>query len=144
MFLWSNTIGLLNQDVEQKLEFLTAAAAKSLQSCPTLCNPIDVSPPGSPAPGILQARTLEWGAIAFSNAWKWKESEVAQSCPTQQPYGPQPTRLLSPWDFPGKSTGVGCHCLLRGFLTAAPYNMLICTICFKERKVTWRIFQNYQ
>ena len=48
------------------------AAAKSLQSCPTLCDPIDVSPPGSPAPGILQARTLEWTAISFSNAWKWK------------------------------------------------------------------------
>ena len=44
-----------------------AAAAKSLQSCPTLCDPIDGSPPGSPVPGILQARTLEWGAIAFSN-----------------------------------------------------------------------------
>ena len=45
-----------------------AAAAKSLQSCPTLCNPIDGSPPGSPVPGILQARTLEWVAISFSNA----------------------------------------------------------------------------
>ena len=45
-----------------------AAAAKSLQSCPTLCDPIDGSPPGSPVPGILQARTLEWGAISFSNA----------------------------------------------------------------------------
>ena len=45
-----------------------AAAAKSLQSCPTLCNPIDSSPPGSPVPGILQARTLEWVAISFSNA----------------------------------------------------------------------------
>ena len=45
-----------------------AAAAKSLQSCPTLCDPIDGSPPGSPVPGILQARTLEWVAIAFSNA----------------------------------------------------------------------------
>ena len=45
-----------------------AAAAKSLQSCPTLCNPIDSSPPGSPIPGILQARTLEWVAISFSNA----------------------------------------------------------------------------
>ena len=55
-----------------------AAAAKSLQSCPTLCDPIDGNPPGSPVPGILQARTLEWVA-----------------------------------DFPGKSTGVGCHCLLR-------------------------------
>ena len=48
------------------------AAAKSLQSCLTLCNPIDGSPPGSPVPGILQARTLEWVAISFSNAWKWK------------------------------------------------------------------------
>ena len=47
-----------------------AAAAKSLQSCPTLCDPIDGSPPGSPVPGILQARTLEWVAISFSNAWK--------------------------------------------------------------------------
>ena len=46
----------------------TAAAAKSLQSCPTLCDPIDGSPPGSPVPGILQARTLEWVAISFSNA----------------------------------------------------------------------------
>ena len=49
-----------------------AAAAQSLQSCPTLCNPIDSSPPGSLIPGILQARTLEWVAISFSNAWKWK------------------------------------------------------------------------
>ena len=49
-----------------------AAAAKSLQSCPTLCDPIDDSPPGSAIPGILQARTLEWVAISFSNAWKWK------------------------------------------------------------------------
>ena len=49
-----------------------AAAAKSLQSCPTLCNPKDSSPPGSPVPGILQARTLKWVAISFSNAWKWK------------------------------------------------------------------------
>ena len=51
---------------------VATAAAKSLQSCPTLCNPIDGSPPGSPVPGILQARTVEWVAISFSNAWKWK------------------------------------------------------------------------
>ena len=51
---------------------LTAAAAKSLQSCPTLCDPTDGSPPGSAVPGILQARTQEWVAISFSNAWKWK------------------------------------------------------------------------
>ena len=49
-----------------------AAAAKSLQSCPTLCDPIDGGPPCSPVPGILQARTLEWVAISFFNAWKWK------------------------------------------------------------------------
>ena len=49
-----------------------AAAAKSLQSCSILCDPIDSSPQGSPVPGILQARTLEWVAISFSNAWKWK------------------------------------------------------------------------
>ena len=51
---------------------LVSAAAKSLQSCPTLCDPIDGSPAVSPVPGILQARTLEWVAISFSNAWKWK------------------------------------------------------------------------
>ena len=72
------------------------AAAKSLQSCPTPCDPIDSSPPGSTIPGILQARILEWVAISFSNAWKWKVK----------------MKLLSrPWEFPGKSTGVGCHCL---------------------------------
>ena len=54
------------------LHHISAAAAKSLQSCPTLCDPIDGSLPGSPVPGILQARTQEWVAISFSNAWKWK------------------------------------------------------------------------
>ena len=51
---------------------IAIAAAKSLQSCPTLCDPIDGRPSGSPVPGILQARTLEWVAISFSNVWKWK------------------------------------------------------------------------
>ena len=174
-----------------------AAAAKSLQSCPTLCDPIDCSPPVSSVHGILQARTLEWVAISSSNAWKWKvkvkslsrvrllatpwtaahqappsmgfprqehgllllllsrfshvrlcatpEMAAHQASPSlgfsrqehwsglsfpspmhesekwkwsrsvvsdsQQPHGLQPTRLLRPWDFPGKSTGVGCHCL---------------------------------
>ena len=59
-----------------------AAAAKSLQSCPTLCNPIDGSPPDSLVPGILQARTLEWIAISFPNAWKWKVKVKVKSCPT--------------------------------------------------------------
>ena len=52
------------------VDFFPAAAAKSLESCPTLCDPVDGSPPGSPVPGILQARTLEWVAISFSNAGK--------------------------------------------------------------------------
>ena len=56
-----------------------AAAAKLLQSCPTLCDPIDSSAPGSPIPGILQARTLEWVAISFSNAWKRSRSVVSDS-----------------------------------------------------------------
>ena len=59
-----------------------AAAAKSLQSCPSLCDPLDGSPPGSPIPGILQARTLEWVAIFFSNAWKWKGKVKLLSHPT--------------------------------------------------------------
>ena len=58
---------------------LHAAAAKSLQSCPTLCNPIDGSPTGFLIPGILQARTLEWVAISSSNAWKWKVKEKSLS-----------------------------------------------------------------
>ena len=75
-----------------------AAAAKSLQSCPTLCDPIYGNPQGSAAPGILQARTLEWVAISFSIVCC---SVMSNS---SQPHGLQPTRLLHPWDFPGKRT----------------------------------------
>ena len=60
--------------------FMAASVAKSLQSCPTLCDPIDGSPPASPIPGILQARTLEWVVISFSNAWKWKVKVKSLSC----------------------------------------------------------------
>ena len=59
-----------------------AAAAKSLQSCPTLCDPIGGSPPGSPVPGILQARTLEWVAFPSPSIKVKSESEITQSCPT--------------------------------------------------------------
>ena len=81
-----------------------AAAAKSLQSCLTLCDPIDSSPPGSPVPGILQARTPEWVAISFSNAWNWKVKVKSLSrVRLLATHGLQPTRLLRPWDSPGKS-----------------------------------------
>ena len=59
---------------------MNTAAANSLQSCPTLCDSKDSTPPGSPIPGILQARTLEWDAISFSNAWKWKVKVKLLSC----------------------------------------------------------------
>ena len=63
---------LLGNFIYNSLYFLIYAAAKSLQSYPTLCDPIDGSPPGCPIPGILHARSLEWVAISFSSAWKWK------------------------------------------------------------------------
>ena len=90
--------------------FTSVVVAKSLQLCPTLCDPIDGSPPGFPIPGILQARTLEWVAISFSNAWKWKVKGKSLSRVRlfTTPWT-EPTRLLCPWHFPGKSTGVGCH-----------------------------------
>ena len=114
---------LPNPGIKLMFSRLAAAAAKSLQSCPTLCNPIDGSPPGSPVPGILQARTLEWVAISFSNAWKWKVKVKSLSyVQLFATHGLQPTRLLCPWDFPGKSTGVGCHCLLRLELVAIPFS----------------------
>ena len=132
------------------------------QSCPTLSDFMDYSLPGPSDHGIFQAGVLEWGAIAFSNAWKWKGKVKSLSCvrllatpwtaayqappsmgfsrqeywsgvplpsamhesekgkwsrsvvsDSWRPHGLQPTRPLHPWDFPGKSTGVGCHCLLR-------------------------------
>ena len=81
-----------------------------IQSCLTLCDPIDGSPPGSCVPGILQARTLEWVAISFSNAWEWKLKVkfLSRVRLLATPW----TAAYHPWDFPGKSTGVGCHCLL--------------------------------
>ena len=96
-----------------KVILLQLHAAASLHSCPTLCDPIDSSPPGSPVPGILQARKLVWVTISFSNAWKWKVKVKLLSYvrPLATPWTAA-YQALHPWDFPGKSTGVECHCLL--------------------------------
>ena len=100
-----------------------AAAAKLLQSCSTLCDPRDGSLPGSSVPGILQARTLEWVAISFSNVWEWKMKMKSLSRVWLfGSHGLQPIRLLRPWDFPSKSTGVGCHCLLQEKLYTVSQN----------------------
>ena len=99
--------------VELSSPICAAAAAKLLQSCLALCDPIDRSPPGSPSLGF--SRQEHWSGLPFpspmheSEKWKWSSSVVSDSV---WPHGLQPTRLLRPWDFPGKSTGVGCHCLL--------------------------------
>ena len=107
MYCWSLAWRILS--ITLLVCAIAAAAAKSLQSCPTLYDPIDGLPPGSPIPGLLQARTLEWVAISFSNAWKWKVKVKSLSCVRLlATHGLQPTRLLCPWDSPGKSTGVGC------------------------------------
>ena len=116
---------MANKHVKRYPTSFIIAAAKSLQSCLTLRGPIDGSPPGSPIPGILQARTLEWVAISFSNdeseKWKWSHSVMSNS---QQPHGLQPTRFLCPWDFPGKSIGVGCHFLLQRIFPTYDLNSL--------------------
>ena len=88
-------------------------------------DPMDCILPGSSVLGIFQARTLEWVAfpspVHESEKWKWS--------PTLRPHGLQPTRLLCPWDFPGKSTGVGHHCLLWTHIELGIfYNSTMCTI----------------
>ena len=109
---WNRLITFLKPKMEKA--YAAAAAAKSLQSCLTLCDPIDGSPPGFPIPGILQARTLEWVAISFFNAWKRKVEVKSLSLVwLLATHGLQPTRFLCPWDLPGKSIGVGCRCLLQ-------------------------------
>ena len=126
-----------------------AAAGKSLQSCPTLCDPINGSPPGSPISGIFQARTLEWVAISSSNAWKWKVKvkllsrvpllatpwtaahqaplsmrfKSLQSCPSLcDPMDCSPPGCSVHEDSPGRNTGVGCHALLQGSFPIQGWN----------------------
>ena len=114
------------------------------QLCPTLCDPMDCSLPGSSVHGILQARILQWVAISFSRGSSWPRDQTRDSCfagrfftiwvkkwsvnrsvmpDSSQPHGLQPTRLLCPWDFPGKNTGVGSHLLLQGIFPTQGLNL---------------------
>ena len=103
-----NILHITSHSPSSQRKAAAAAAAKSLQSCLTLCDPIVGSPPGS--------RQEYWSGLPFpspmheNEKWKWSHSVVSNS---QRPHGLQPSRLLHPWDFSDKSTGVGCHCLLR-------------------------------
>ena len=91
-----------------------SAAAMLLQLCPTLCDPIDGSPPGSPVPGILQARTLEWVAISFSNALKWKVKVKLLSSVRLFPTPWTAYQAPPSMGFSRESTGVGSHTFSRG------------------------------
>ena len=104
----------------QNFKFAAAATAKSPQSCPTLCNPIDGSPPGSPVRGILQARTLEWVAISFSNAWKWKVKGKSLS---------RVRLLATPWTAAYQappSMGFSRQEYRSGVPLPSPSNLLVC------------------
>ena len=148
--LWSSSVYLVNISFTSihspihsslYLVHVTAAAAKSLQSCPTLCDPIDGSPPGSPVSGILQARTLEWVAISFSNVWKWKVKVKSLNCvwllatPWTAAYQAPPSMgfsrqeywsempLPSPWK--GLISGYHGHYYLYHSLPQAKYRSII-------------------
>ena len=93
--------------------YIPAAAAESLKSCPTLCDPIDGSPPGSPVPGVLQARILEWVAISFSNAWKWKVKvkSLSRVRPSATPWTAA-FKAPPSMGFSRQEYWSGCRCLL--------------------------------
>ena len=112
--MWKRVEYFLTQDTKMNSKWIkdlrpetaaAATAAKSLQSCPTLCDPIDGSLPGSSIPGILQARALEWAAISSSNASKWKVKVKLLSCVQLfEILWTIAYWLLRPWDFPGYKT----------------------------------------
>ena len=115
--------------------------AKSLQLCPTLCDPIDSSPPGSPVPGILQARTLKWVAISLSNVWKWKVKVkllsrvwlfatpwTIQSMDFSRPEYWCGYPFPSPWTSPGQNIGVGTLSLLQGIVPTQGLNPSLPTL----------------
>ena len=137
---WSScSSGKVTDSIELPLTLTAAAPAKSLQSCPTLCNLIDSSPPGSPIPGILQAR--EWVAISFSKAWKWKVKVKSLS---------RVRLLATPWTaayqappsmgFSRQEYWSGLHCLLR-WLTLKRGWIAFDTMCYAEANISCIILE---
>ena len=104
-----------------------AAAAKSLQSCPTLCDPIDGSPPGSPVPGILQARTLEWVAISFSNAWKWKVKVKSLSR----------VRLFETTWTAAYQTPLSMGFSRQEYWSGVPFSILLISVVSQSKQLVW-------
>ena len=119
----------------------SAAAAKSLQSCPTLCDPTDGSPSGSSVPGILQARTLEWVAISFSNAWQWKVKVKSLSC-VQFFVTPWTVASQAPLSmgFSRQEYYSGCHFVLHGTFTTQGSNL--CLLHWRNRRVETQIWRS--
>ena len=127
--------------------YIYAAAAKSLQSCPTLCDPRDGSPPGSPVPGILQARTLEWLAISFSNAWKWKVKVKSLRLSTWTLYSRVPL-LATPWTAVYQaSPSIGFS--RQEYWSGVPLSSSTCPIAWPKKRgnsllvlFCWKLFLN--
>ena len=122
-----------------------AAAAKLLQSCPTLCDPIDPAHQAPPSLGFSRQEHLSGfpfpSPMHESEKWKWSRSVVSDSSPL---HGLQPIRLLHPWDFPGNSTGVGCHCLLRKYVISNDKSDMIYLLflCQKVYYFRWMLYKS--
>ena len=128
------SLSVMSDSLRSHRLYAAAAAAKLLQSCSTLCDPTDGSPPGSPVPGILQARILEWVVISFSNAWKWKvkvkslsrvrllatswtaayQASLSMGFSRQEYWSGH--GLYSSWNSPRQNTAVGSLSLLQGIV----------------------------
>ena len=115
--------------------------AKSLQLCPTLCDPRDGSPPGSPVPGILQARTLEWLAISFSNAWKWKVKVKSLRLSTWKLYS-RVRLFATPWTAAYQappSMGFSRQEYWSGVPLPSPWEALVAAITFRETDMSLHV-----
>ena len=123
-----------------------AAAAKSLQSCPTLCDPIDAA--HQPPPSLGFSRQEHWSGLPFpspmheSEKWKWSHWVVSVS-DSSRPHGLQPTRLLHPLDFPGENTGVGCQLSLHIVNLINFANFRNCTQLLRSKFLSHSTYSNF-